>query len=155
MLNQASRALVRVSAAVALALLLPAMPALADAARNLQVLSPWLRATPPGSTVAAGYLTLRNTGNSDLKLVGVSSPLAQSCEIHQSIDQNNRAEMRPVTGGLVVKAGQTLSMAPGGYHLMLMGLNHPLVAGSSGTLALLLGDGSRLQVTAPVRAQEP
>lgn len=155
MLNQASRALARISAAVVLALLLPAMPALADAARNLQVLDPWLRATPPGSTVAAGYLTLRNTGATDLKLVGVSSPLAQSSEIHQSIDQNSLAEMRPVKGGLVVKAGQTLSMAPGGYHLMLMGLDHPLVAGSSGTLTLLLGDGSRLQVTVPVRAQEP
>jgi copper(I)-binding protein len=37
--------------------------------------------------------------------------------------------MRPVEGGLVIAPGQTVALAPGGYHLMLMGLKEPLQQG--------------------------
>jgi copper(I)-binding protein len=63
--------------------------------------------------------------------------------------------MRPVEGGLTIEAGQTVRLEPGGYHLMLMGLDHPLTAGSSGALTLVLADGSKIEVTAPIRAEAP
>jgi copper(I)-binding protein len=138
-------------------LILLASPAqvFADGAKDLQVSDAWLRATPPGSSVAAGYLTLHNASQKDLKVVGVQTKLATSAEIHQSYEHNGKEEMRPVEGGLTIQAGQTVHLAPGGYHLMLMGLDHPLTAGTSGMATLVLADGSKIEVNTPIRAEAP
>ena len=149
------RALTRYISVGSLALLACITGASADGSKSLQVSGAWLRATPPGSTVAAGYFTLHNAGQRDLKIVGVETKLAKSAEIHQSFTRNGNEEMRPVEGGLAVKAGQSARLAPGGYHVMLMGLDHPLVAGGTGTVTLVLDDGTRLEVTAPIRSEAP
>jgi copper(I)-binding protein len=138
-----------------LVLLTPPGVVLADDAKDLQVSDAWLRATPPGASVAAGYLTLHNAGHQDFKLVGVLTKLAQSAHVHESFQHNGEEEMRPVHDGLPIKAGQTVHLAPSGYHIMLMGLDHPLTVGSIGALTLVLDDGSKVEVTAPVRDEAP
>lgn len=87
----------------------------------LEIGHPWSRATVPGAKVAAGYLTVKNTGSEDDKLVSVTGEIVPKAEIHQMSMDNGVMTMRPVEGGLPVPAGGTLELSPDGYHIMFMG----------------------------------
>jgi len=88
----------------------------------------WSRATPPGVPVGAGYMTIRNRGKDNDHLIAVSSPAAGAVQVHQSLMVNGEAQMREQKA-LLVPAGGSLVLEPGGYHLMLLDLKAPLVAG--------------------------
>jgi copper(I)-binding protein len=90
---------------------------------------PWTRATPGGAKVAGGYLTVRNTGNEPDRLIGGSLAQAGRFEIHESRLEGDVARMRHLPGGLEIKPGQSVTLAPGGYHVMFMGLKAPLKQG--------------------------
>jgi periplasmic copper chaperone A len=109
----------------------------------------WIRATP-GSDVAAAYLTLHNGGTQTLVVVGVRSPRAQMAMIHETKVVNGRSRMEP-REPLSVRAGETLRFAPGGLHIMLHGLTHPLAPGEEVPLVLLLKGDASIAVTARVR----
>lgn len=110
----------------------------------------WLRATPPGATVAAGYLTLIG-GERPARLVGASCECAARVELHATVDQGGMMSMRPVAG-VDVPAHGRVALAPMGTHLMLIGLGAPLVAGQRVRLVLSFADGSKVPVEATVRA---
>jgi len=94
----------------------------------------WARATPPGSDVAAVYVTLVGGKTAD-RLVGGSTTRASMTHLHSMEDSGGMARMRPVDG-LDVPAGKSVALAPQGLHLMLMGLDKPLVAGEHFPLTL-------------------
>jgi hypothetical protein len=98
-------------------------------AGDLTISSPWSRATPGGAKVGGGYLAIRNSGKEPDRLVSVSSAAATSVEVHEMATKDGVMTMRPVEGGLVIAPGQTVTLAPGGFHLMLMGLKEPLQQG--------------------------
>jgi copper(I)-binding protein len=125
-------------------------PALADG--ELQVTDPWIREAPPGATVLAGYLTLANSADTPLVIESVSSPAFQAVEIHRSWVEDGIAHMQPVPA-LEIPAAGSISLAPGGYHLMLIGPKQPLTAGDSVTLLLHRADGACITVSAPVLRQ--
>ena len=104
-------------------------------AGGLQIGNPWARATPKGSTVTAGYLTIINKGTETDRLIGGSAAPASRLEVHDTVTENGVARMRQVTS-LEIKPGQTIELKPGGMHLMLMGLKQPLSKGQTvkGTL---------------------
>jgi hypothetical protein len=87
----------------------------------LKIGHPWSRPNPPGAPTAAGYLTITNTGKTPDRLLGGSSPDATKIEVHEMSMTGGIMRMRPVEGGLVVPPGQTVMLAPGGYHLMIFG----------------------------------
>lgn len=103
---------------------------------TLDVGHPWTRATPPGSDVAAGYMTITNTGSEPDVLVGASAEAAESVMIHQSRLANDMVQMDAMPDGVEIKPGSTTALTPGGIHLMWMGVKQPLKAGEwvSGTL---------------------
>lgn len=109
----------------------------------------WLRATAPGATVAAGYLTLVG-GQRPTRLVGAQSARAARIEIHATLEQNGLTTMRPVTGVDVPAHGRA-ALAPMGTHLMLVDLDAPLLPGQRVHLTLYFADGSTLPVEATVR----
>src|SRR5262245_52428585 len=74
---------------------------------SIQVANPWTRATPRGSAVAGGYLTITNKGSEADRLVGGSFAIAERFEVHSMEIEGGVARMRPVTGGVEIKAGQT------------------------------------------------
>ena len=115
----------------------------------LEARDAWIRATP-GAEVAAAYLTLRNRGPVAVVVRGVRSPLAGSAMIHESHLANGVSSMRP-REPLSIAPGATVQFAPGGLHVMLQGLSHPLAPGDAVPLILILGDGAELAVTARVR----
>ncbi len=83
---------------------------------------PWIRATPPGAKAAAGYLKITNTGKEPDRLIGGLWPLASAVEVHEMSMAGGVMKMRKLENGLEIKPGQTVELSPGGYHLMLTGL---------------------------------
>ena len=104
-------------------------------AGGLQIVGPWARATPKGSTVSAGYLTITNKGQEADRLIGGSLLSASRFEVHTTVTENGVARMRQVTS-LEIKPGETVELRPGGMHVMFMGLKQPMTSGQTvkGTL---------------------
>ncbi|MGO1080297.1 copper chaperone PCu(A)C [Inquilinus sp. CA228] len=97
----------------------------------IEVIHPWVRATPPAAKVGGGYAEIRNDGSEPDRLVSATAEVAGRVEIHQMGLKDGIMTMRPVEGGVPVPADGTAALAPGGYHLMLMELKRPLKAGES------------------------
>jgi len=110
----------------------------------------WARATPPGSDVAAVYLTLTGGPSGD-QLTGASTDRAAMAHLHSMQESGGMARMRGIDG-VEVPAGRTVALAPNGRHLMLMGLKDPLVAGERFTLTLHFASGSERVVEVHVQA---
>jgi periplasmic copper chaperone A len=119
----------------------------ASAQEGIRVLAAWSRATP-GPTAAA-YLELRNEGPAADRLVGAASPIAERIEIHEHRITNGVMSMGAVPS-VVLPAGDTVSLAPGGRHLMLFGLSRPLRPGERFALTLRFQAEGEITVEAKV-----
>jgi copper(I)-binding protein len=102
----------------------------------LEIDHPWSRATPKGAKTAAGYVVIKNTGTTPDRLLGGSLTGAGDAQVHQMTMDGGVMKMRPVSGGLDIKAGDTVELKPEGYHLMFTDLKAPLAKGNpvKGTL---------------------
>ena len=96
----------------------------------------WSRATAVGQSVGAGFLTVRNPGATADKIVSASSDAAAKVELHQHANDNGVMKMRAVTD-IEVPANGSVTLAPSGYHLMLMGLKAPLMEGQHVPLTIV------------------
>ncbi len=96
----------------------------------------WTRATPPKAPVAGGFVTIRNKGNRDDRLVSVTSPDAASVEIHQMSMDGGVMRMRKLNDGVAIGANAARILKPGGYHLMFIGPKRPFVEGGTVTATL-------------------
>lgn len=121
-----------IMAAMALGAMLCASP-LAGAENNhphaMMITDAWSRETTPAARVGGGYLTIANNGMDDDRLIAVTAPHAGKTEVHTMTMKDDVMVMRPLENGLVIAAGETVRLAPGGAHLMFMKLNQPHVAG--------------------------
>jgi len=117
-----------VTAALAAAI---AGPALAHdyTVGTLKIHDPWARATPKGAQVAGGYMSITNTGKQPDRLVGGSTAVATGFEVHEMSVANGVMKMRELPNGLEIKPGQTVTLKPNGYHIMLTGLKTQLKQG--------------------------
>ena len=117
--------------AAALIAALLTVPAQAETvtAGSLKISAPWARATPKGAGVGGGYLTITNTGTTPDRLIGGSTDIAKTFEVHEMSMDNGVMKMRMLPKGLEIKPGETVTFKPGGYHLMFMGLKHQLMQG--------------------------
>ena len=84
-----------------------------QAPAGIVVEDPWAATTAPGATVAAGYVTLRNTSSEPAHLVSASSPRAERVELHEMSMEGGMMRMRPVDA-IVIPAGGAVTLAPGG-----------------------------------------
>ena len=89
------------------------------------------RATVGAIPNSAGYLKIQNNGTDDDWLLAANSDLARKTELHSMTMDNGVMRMRRVDSGIKVPAGGTVTLAPGGYHIMLIGLKTPLTAGQA------------------------
>jgi|KBSSwiStaDraftv2_1062776.scaffolds.fasta_scaffold41767_2 copper(I)-binding protein len=124
----------------------------ARAAPVLQALHPWSRPAAAGAT-GAGYLTLVNKGSADT-LVAVESPVASRVEMHASSMTGGVMRMSPETR-VSVPAGGEVRFAPGGRHLMLLGLKKPLKTGDRVPATLRFASGAELKVELVVSPTAP
>jgi len=116
---------------------------------SIEVNHVWARATPAGAKTAAVYMTLTNKGSAPDRLMSVSTSVADKADVHTTINDNGVTRMRPVTA-LDVKPGMPTVLKPGGYHIMLMDLKGPLVAGQSFALSLTFEKAGTINATATV-----
>ncbi len=95
------------------------------------------RATVGSMPSSAAYVSIMNNGKMADRLVGAASNLARKTELHKMEMDNGVMRMRQVEGGIDLPAGKTIQLAPGGYHVMLIGLNAPLTANSTFEIRLI------------------
>ncbi|MBI0534297.1 copper chaperone PCu(A)C [Roseomonas sp. KE2513] len=139
------RALSSLSMLAALSVAAP----LAAQAPGIAVEQPWARAALLGGNGGA-FLTLRNTGTAADRLVSASSPLARTTEIHETVREGDVMRMRPVTG-IEIPAGGSVTLRPGGSHVMMTGLSQALRAGSTVPLTLNFERAGAVQVQVAVQ----
>jgi copper(I)-binding protein len=99
----------------------------------------------------AGYLVIQNSGAAD-KLLSVTSDVAQTIELHESMMSGNMMSMSPVPN-IEVPANGKVELKPGGFHMMLIGLTRPLKVGDKVQLTLNFEKAGKIPVTADVREQ--
>lgn len=133
------------SAAV-LSLLSVSMFALAE----VTVESPYVRAVPPGQTNTAAFMQLKNDSAEAVSMVSASSSIAENVELHNHISEDGVMKMRQVEL-ISISANGNASLEPGGYHVMLIGLNKEIAAGDMVDLEVKFSDGSSQQLTVPVK----
>lgn len=130
---------------------LAAKPRPAPKPDPLAIERPWARATPPGAPVAGGFLDVRNVGATEDRLLSATSPDADKVELHEMRMDAGVMRMRRIDGGLAIAPGGTLTLAPGGFHLMFIGPKHPFVAGETVTATLRFERGGERTVRFEVR----
>lgn len=95
---------------------------------SITITDPWVRSSEYSAT--AGGMTgifakITNTTNHDVTLIGGETDAAMMVQTHEVVD----GMMQEKKGGIVIKAGETVTLEPGGLHVMLMNLTNPIVAG--------------------------
>jgi periplasmic copper chaperone A len=110
-----------------------AVPALAQSG-GVTVERAWARATAPSAKTGGAYLTLTDHGAAD-QLVGISTPVAATAEVHETTNDNGIMRMRAVPS-LALEPGRSVTLEPGGYHVMLIGLTQTLKRGESFPMTL-------------------
>ena len=128
---------------------LVALPALAQQQGDIAVTGPWTRAAGQNGT-GAGFMAIANRGTAPDRLVGASSPLARVTEIHTHLREGDILRMRPVAA-VDLPPGGTVTLQPGGFHLMLIGLKEPLVQGQAVPLTLRFERAGEVQVMLAVQ----
>jgi periplasmic copper chaperone A len=118
------------------------------AAGGIVVTGAWARATPPGATTGALYVTIENRGGTTDRLLSVASPAAGSTMLHTTLEESGVSKMRESDGGIA--PGAVLQMKPGGTHVMLMGLASPLKEGETISLTLSFEKAGAMTVDAKV-----
>lgn len=128
------------------------LAASAHADDDISIAEAWARATAPGQKVAAAYMRL--TSHEGATLIKAESNLAGVVEIHSMTMENDVMKMRMLEE-LVLPAGKTVSLEPGGYHLMLFDLKQPLDAGKQAEFNLHFrtkaGVIKHMSITLPIK----
>jgi periplasmic copper chaperone A len=125
-------------------------------AGNIVVTAAWARATPPGASVGAVYVTLENRGASNERLVSVASPAAKSAMLHETVEEGGISTMRESENAIA--PGATLEMKPGSVHIMLMEITKPLKEGETVSVVLSFEKAGEVRVgaeVAPIGADGP
>ncbi len=119
-------------------------------AGDLRIDRPWSRAAGANAN-GVGFMTIRNTGAQADRLLSASTPAARLVELHTHIRDGDVMRMRPVTD-IPLPAGQTVTLRPGGMHVMLIGLTAALNRGATLPLTLHFERAGEVQVTLEIQA---
>lgn len=119
-------------------------------AQELAVRDPWVRAMPPTQRMTAAYMTLSNEGSTVIHVTGVRAAAADA-SLHATRRDGDRMRMEAVPE-ITLQAGESVELAPGGLHVMLMGMESVPAAGESVQLCIDSSVGERC-VDAPVRRE--
>ena len=128
------------AAAVVCGVVLQCAGALAADGAGLLFESGWVRGLPPGMGMTAGFGRLHNIGEEAIELVSFSSPQFGDVSLHRTEHIDGVSRMRAVPS-LVIAAGESVALKPGGYHLMLMMPAGPMPEGQTVTLEMKAADG--------------
>jgi copper(I)-binding protein len=120
-------------------------------AGDLVITQAWSRQTPSGAKVAGAYLTIENKGTTADRLVSGSVDVAGRVEIHEMAMDGGVMKMRPLDNGLVIEPGKTVTLAPGGNHMMLLDLKTQLKQGDKVPVTLQFEKAGKVNVSLDVQ----
>jgi periplasmic copper chaperone A len=123
------------------------------AAKGLKIGHPWTRPAALGGT-GAGYMTVTNSGKAADTLVGIETAAARSAGVHRSAMNGQVMSMRPLPA-LAIAAGQTVSLKPGGDHIMMVGLTRALSQGEQIPITLVFQKAGRIHIALTVETTGP
>ena len=119
---------------------------------SMHISQPWSRATPKGAAAGAAYMTITNKGTAPDRVSCVSDDASAQCQIHSMTMEDGVMKMRPVEGGLEIKPGETVTLKPGSFHVMLLDLKHPLEQGNTIKATLKFDTAGSIDVDYPIAA---
>ena len=131
------------------AALLLGVCSVAAAEQDLTFDAAWIRAMPPGMMMTAGFGRLHNASAETIQLTGFASPQFSDVSLHRTELVDGVSRMREITS-LSIAAGETIELAPGGYHLMLMQPAGSAAAGRTVTVEIISSDGRSFDFEVPV-----
>lgn len=109
------------------------------------------RAMPPGTPASAAFMTVHNPGDA-AAIVRAEGDVAEFVELHTHLaGDDGTMRMRPVER-IDLPSGETVTLQPGGLHVMLIGLAHTLEVGDTFDLGVVFDDGSKAALSVPVKA---
>lgn len=129
--------------ALAITLALPVLAAAHDyRLGDLEIIHPRIFET--AARTGGGYVTIANNGDTDDALIDARADFPK-VQVHESYEEDGVARMRHVER-IALPAGETVELAPGGYHVMFMGLPGPLKAGDEVPVTLVFEKAGEIEV---------
>lgn len=118
---------------------------------EVAVATPWARATIGAGRTGVAFLTIHNRGVAPDRLVAASTPIARRAALHGHEIDAGVMKMRPVAA-IPIAPDSTVTLAPGGLHIMLTGLRYRLSEGSSFPLTLTFEGAGSATIRVDVRS---
>lgn len=139
---------------LAAALVLAALPAAAHDYKlgTLEIATPWTRATAPTARSGGGFMTITNKGTTADRLVAARSNASAKVEIHEMKMDGSVMRMRELEKGLEIPPGATVTLKPGGFHIMFMELKAPFAVNGKVPLTLVFEKAGSIDVEMKVEA---
>jgi len=109
-----------------------------------------VRAMPPGQPNTAAFLSLTNTSNQDIELIGASTTVANKAEYHSHTKDDKGVMRMAKEDSVKIPAGKTFEFKTGGHHIMIMGLKKALIPGETVQITLTDSKGKTYPLEFPV-----
>ena len=122
---------------------------------NIAITGAFARMSFGKAVNSAGFMSIANGGREDDRLVAARSDISERTELHTHIHEGGVMKMRRVEGGIGVPAGKLTKLAPGGYHIMFIGLKKPLAKGDHFPLTLTFEKAGKVTLTMTARKRIP
>ena len=126
----------------------------ASVADSIQISDPYVRMVPPNSPATAAFMELKNTSDKNHALVSAKAYFNKTTELHNHIHDNGVMRMRQVQQ-IDLPAGKSTALKPGGFHIMLIGLDAPVQKDQNIKIDLTFEDGSTKTIEAKGRPLMP
>ncbi|SRR6266446_1769621 len=110
----------------------------------------WLQEAPPAQKITAAYMVIENHGDADIYLRSASTEVAEVIELHKMELADGMMKMRRVDS-INIPGGSAVELKPGGYHLMVIGLNRTLTKGDKVSITLQFSNEIKKTITIPVK----
>lgn len=117
---------------------------------DIEIANAFARATLPNAPVGGGFMTITNKGSGDDRLIGAASDVAGDVQVHEMALEGDVMKMRGLEDGVVLPAGETVTLAPGGLHVMFMGLEQPFVEGECVEVTLTFEKAGDVDLCLPI-----
>lgn len=108
---------------------------------GLHAVDGWIREPPPHLDVLAAFMTLTNTGLTEIRITKVASPMFAHSMLHETLVRGDQVHMAR-HDSLSIAAGASLQLKPGGMHVMLMQAREPIAGGQAIPLEITCENGS-------------
>jgi len=137
----------KIQATIGIILTLAMSPVFAEA---LNISDAWIKNLPPVVPMRAGYMTIENSTDQRIQIIGAESEVFTAVEIHETVEKDGMMSMQPVSV-LTIPPGTTTQLAPGGIHLMMMQPEETLKPGDLVSVTLKFDDGNTQTMQMTVR----